>query len=434
MTSPIEFDDFLAELDGRRARLLKLVDPNDPSRTALIDELTELGEQLIVADEELRVQQEELNAARERLQSLVHQRELLLESSVNPYVLTDSRGVVLNSNRAAAELLRLPAIRRTPRPIATWFEVGDRAEVRGLISRINTGQAAEASARVIVRRADRSTIPVQVTVRAVDAGPGRTELQWEFVLEPPADAPRSLRLVSGSARPAATTDRELVTVLTALAGELAGCATEKQLLATVLERSHALVPGTRHAGVSLRRRAAVIAAAGTGELATSCDRLQLELGEGPAVAALAERSVVLVTDVATDARWPRFCAEATALGVGSMLAVGLGTGERSLGALTLYADRPGVFDDTSEFAASILAAHVGIALTRLRTEENLRAGLASREVIGEAVGILIERRRITSEQAFQLLVRASQHSNIKLREVAQIVVQTGQDPAQIRSR
>ena len=60
--------------------------------------------------------------------------------------------------------------------------------------------------------------------------------------------------------------------------------------------------------------------------------------------------------------------------------------------------------------------------------------MASRQVIGEAMGVLIERHRITSEQAFARLVRASQNSNIKLREVAQIVCETGQDPAQIRPR
>ena len=126
MTSPVDLDRFLADLGGRRARLLELVDPQDPGVAALVEELTDLGEQLIVADEELRVQQEELAAARQQVENLAHERDVLLQASAHPYVLTDYRGVVLRANRAAERLIRQPAARRAPRPIATWFEVADR--------------------------------------------------------------------------------------------------------------------------------------------------------------------------------------------------------------------------------------------------------------------------------------------------------------------
>src|SRR4051794_16854935 len=115
MTSPVELERFLAALGVRRERLLELVPTiEDADRAGLIEELTELGEQLIVAEEELRVQQEELTAAREQLARLAHERESLFQSAA-AYVLTDDRGVVLRANRAAQQLILQPRARITPR-------------------------------------------------------------------------------------------------------------------------------------------------------------------------------------------------------------------------------------------------------------------------------------------------------------------------------
>ena len=194
------------------------------------------------------------------------------------------------------------------------------------------------------------------------------------------------------------------------------------------------MPAADQAGVLLLRRRGRNTGAWTAEQAAVCDRQQVELEQGPALAAMSDRSMVVVADTAAESRWPAFVSLATDFGMRSVLAVDLHAGDTALGVLSLYAGRPEAFDDPARFAAAMLAMHVGVALGHLRTKQNLRAGLASRELIGEAIGVLIERRRITSEQAFQLLVRASQHSNIKLREVAQIVCETGQDPAQIRAR
>jgi PAS domain-containing protein len=434
MTSPAELDRFLAELGGRRKRLSALMDSQEPGLAVLAEELTELGEQLIVADEELRVQQEELTAARQQVENLAHERDVLLQASAHPYVLTDYRGVVLRANRAAERLIRQPAARRAPRPIATWFEVADRPAIRNLITQTVAGQQTTARTRADIQRSDRTVVSVEVTVTAiVDAHTGGIELQWELETEPVADAPAKLRLVAEPDPPPAA-ERELITELALLATELGQCETEEDLLAITVERVRQLVPAADQAGVLLPRRRGRNTGAWTAEQAAVCDRQQAELAQGPAMAAMAERSMVVVADTAAESRWPAFVPLATEFGVRSMLAVDLHAGDTTLGVLSLYAARPEAFDDPARFAAAMLAMHVGVALGHLRTEQNLRAGLASRELIGEAIGVLIERRRITSEQAFQLLVRASQHSNIKLREVAQIVRETGQDPAQIRAR
>jgi ANTAR domain/GAF domain len=432
VTSPVELDRFLAELGGRRARLLELVDSQDPGHTALVDELTELGEQLIVADEELRVQQEELTEARRQLEAVAVQRELLFQSSTRAFVQTDQRGVVQRANRAADQLVRRPTVRQTPRPIATWFQVADRAAVRSLISAVTAGREQEGQTRAVIQRSDGATVQVQVSVTAaVEPESGRTILQWELV--PGSEAQSPLHLVSDPAeQPPA--EHRLLAGLAEFATELAEAGSETAILTAILQRATELLDGVDAAGILLLDRHGLVdPSAWTDEAALVCDRLQSELRQGPALAALDERATILVADFDAEPRWPQFTARATSVGLYSALSVCLGTGEAPLGALTLYAERPAAFDDSVRFGASMLCVHAGIALRHLRAEQNLRAGMASRQVIGEAMGVLIERHRLTSEQAFERLVRASQHSNIKLREVARIVRETGEDPAQIRS-
>jgi len=122
------------------------------------------------------------------------------------------------------------------------------------------------------------------------------------------------------------------------------------------------------------------------------------------------------------------------LGIRSVLALPL-TANSQLGALNLYARYPGVFGVFDRARAALLASLAGLALSVAHSHEdeerradNLHGALVSREIIGEAMGILMERERITADQAFDVLRRASQHLNIKLREVAQNLVDTGEDP------
>ena len=118
----------------------------------------------------------------------------------------------------------------------------------------------------------------------------------------------------------------------------------------------------------------------------------------------------------------------------SLLAIRL-LADRTLGALNLYARLPRAYGATDRATGVIFATHAGIALAAVeaRTEahrvEHLEQALSSRELIGQAQGILMERERITPDQAFDVLRRASQHLNVKLREVAQHLVDTGERPA-----
>lgn len=190
-----------------------------------------------------------------------------------------------------------------------------------------------------------------------------------------------------------------------------------------------VVPGCDYAGVSWFQAGQPIETpASSDEIAAVLDKVQFELGEGPAVEAMWEGDTVWVENMRTETRWPRFTARAAEAGVSSMLSCQLPSPRKTSAALNLYARSVGALDEDSVDVVQVFAAHASIALVHRRTEVGLRAAIETRGSIGQAIGILIERHRISPEQAFAMLVRASQRSHVRLRDVATYVVDTGVDP------
>ncbi|MGY1680685.1 GAF and ANTAR domain-containing protein [Geodermatophilus sp. SYSU D01176] len=194
------------------------------------------------------------------------------------------------------------------------------------------------------------------------------------------------------------------------------------------------VPGAEDAGISfVVDRSRIEARAPTGAHPRALDALQDQLGEGPCYSAIREHATVRAPDVATEARWPRFAAAAGEQGVGSMLTVRLHhTADSTLGALNLYASTPHAFDTDSEAIARIFAVHAALALAAAEREEHLEAALRSRDRIGQAKGILMERYKLTPEQAFAVLATISSGTNRKLRDIADEIATTGAIPADPR--
>jgi GAF domain-containing protein len=221
-----------------------------------------------------------------------------------------------------------------------------------------------------------------------------------------------------------------VRMVAELAAELVDTPSLEELLERALALAIDIVPGCEQAGISLLQNRVVETPASVGTLAAACDKLQEQLGDGPCVTALLEADIVRIDDIGTDTRWPEFAAGAARAGLGSMLACRLATQRDKLGALNMYSSEPNAFDEESEAMAAGYAAHVSLALSALDRESNLRRALQSREVIGQAMGILMERHRITASQAFDVMVHASQRSNVKLRAIADELVRTGSLPAQ----
>jgi hypothetical protein len=192
------------------------------------------------------------------------------------------------------------------------------------------------------------------------------------------------------------------------------------------------VEGASAAGITVMHRDGTLETpAYTDEWVLQLDREQARCHEGPCLVLGAPRepAVVTIDDMASERRWPRFAAAAERLGVHSMMSCSLPLvhgGRRA--ALNLHARAASAFDETAAETAALCAAHSCLAFEQTYLISSLRSALASRQVIGEATGVLMERHRVDSPVAFQMLVDSSQRLNVKVRRIAQYVVRTGQDP------
>jgi GAF domain-containing protein len=197
-----------------------------------------------------------------------------------------------------------------------------------------------------------------------------------------------------------------------------------ETLQAIVEVARASVPGFDEVGIStLHKDGKVQTRAATGDLVHQLDDLQYGLSEGPCVDTLREAHVVVAPHIQHDQRWPRYVPAAVERGLRSQLAVRLYLDDQgTLGGLNLYSTTSDDVDPEAEGTAELFAAHAAIALGNARERENLNQALHSRKVIGQAVGILMERYEMNEDRAFAFLVRASSHANIKLREVAQELV------------
>ena len=201
---------------------------------------------------------------------------------------------------------------------------------------------------------------------------------------------------------------------------------EPALVSAVCAESVRLIDPARHAGVILaldRRHLEIVAT--TGPVPQQLDELQQQTGTGPCLAAAQSQDVIRIEDVGTDLRWPPFAEQATAAGVRSMLCLPLHVDTTTFGTLSLYAESPRAFKDVTESVARVLAVLAAITLSESRGRSNLQRALESRDLIGQAKGIIMQARRVTADEAFALLVRRSQETNTKLVVVAEAVVTTG---------
>lgn len=227
---------------------------------------------------------------------------------------------------------------------------------------------------------------------------------------------------------------ELAATFAGMARDLLRAGDVSDTLEAIVGLAVEAIEGCDLAGVFVLEGGTVKTLVETGPAVSRIDAAQVRTGEGPCLESIARSEVVYSDDLAGDSRWPLFAPLAEQAGARSALALPLVT-DGSAGALNLYSRYRGAFGVLDRAKAVTLAALAGLALASARTRDdenrradNLQTGLVTREIIGQAEGILMERERLTSEQAFQVLRQASQHLNVKLRDVAQNLVDTGERP------
>ncbi|GLZ48929.1 hypothetical protein Acsp06_51140 [Actinomycetospora sp. NBRC 106375] len=201
----------------------------------------------------------------------------------------------------------------------------------------------------------------------------------------------------------------------------------EDVLTRIVAAATQTVPGADGGGIACLDREAVRGRHATADVIREIDQVQDDLGEGPSVTAAADppsSGMVIAHDLGcrpdTD-RWPRFAAVAVARGYRSVMSTQLSADPRA--ALTLYSRTAHAFDEQACVMAGLFATQAAVLLHGAERAANLERALDSRDLIGQAKGILMERFTITSADAFDLLVTSSQETNLKLVEVARWLVE-----------
>jgi GAF domain-containing protein len=202
----------------------------------------------------------------------------------------------------------------------------------------------------------------------------------------------------------------------------------EQVLSDVTTAALELIPGADSAGVLLIGKGGKWDSVGvTSDLPHRLDELQMELNEGPCVEAALDDVIVRTEDFRTDRRFPKYSPAVVELGVMSGVSFKLYTANRTAGALNLFSFKPNAFDGESETFGVVLAAHAAAAILASREGEELQSALTTRDRIGQAKGIIMERYNVDDVRAFEMLRRLSQDSNTRLSDIAARVIETRGD-------
>lgn len=181
------------------------------------------------------------------------------------------------------------------------------------------------------------------------------------------------------------------------------------------------IAGAQYAGITLAEKNRVVSSlAATHRYATALDEIQNQVGEGPCLEAAWQHQLMHIGDLNAERRWPRYRRSALEqTPIRCIMSYELAISGNSIAALNFYAERPHAFAADAQQLGEMFASHIALAWSIMRHHEQFRSALASRDVIGQAKGVIMERFRLDAVEAFELLARVSQQSNTRLIDVAQ---------------
>lgn len=210
-----------------------------------------------------------------------------------------------------------------------------------------------------------------------------------------------------------------------LSRDIAAPRSLEQVLTDVTAAAVELIPAADVAGVLLIKAGGDFeSVADTDSLAAELDKLQQEFREGPCHDAALKQTIVRTDDLREESRWPRYAPAAVERGVLSSLSFKLYTAERTAGALNLFSFKANSWDTEAETIGTVFAAHAASAIIAGRYGQQMQSALSTRDRIGQAKGIIMERYGVDELRAFDLLRRLSQESQVKLVDIAQRVIDT----------
>jgi GAF domain-containing protein len=222
---------------------------------------------------------------------------------------------------------------------------------------------------------------------------------------------------------------ELAGVFARMSGLLLSEETVETSLQLLSGLAHETVSGSCGAGVSVIEGRRRVSSGSTDDRVREADGLQYELDEGPCLTAASMGMRIRVDDLADEPRWPRWAAAVQPLGLRAALSVPLVAGEGTLGAIKVYADRPGAFDTRSENRLALFSAQAALLVANVRTydrakrlSQGMREAVTARDIIGTAKGVLMGRHAIDEDAALRMLLARSQQEGAALAEAARAVV------------
>lgn len=216
-------------------------------------------------------------------------------------------------------------------------------------------------------------------------------------------------------------------VFTSLADIVAEGSASKEMYAAICVAATLMVPGCDRASLMIKRDGVCNTAAASDPVAHTIDKLELALGCGPCLDAIEEQTPQLAPDLTTGEQWPALAARVVdETPVRAALSVQLSVDRAKVGALNLFSDTANAFDTASVQQAALLAAFATVAINAAAHSEDaatLRRGLTRNRMIGKAVGMLMVLNDVDDDEAFAILRRISQDSNVKLADVAEDFIQ-----------
>lgn len=410
---PQPFGAQLAELRERLDRTREQ-DGEPVDSALLVADLETAYEELRVADEEVRAQQEQIAQLLEGQTLLRWQQERMMAVLPVATLTTDPHGIIRVANVATAHLLGMRMARVLGKPVLTLFAAEERPQLRRLLSQV-AGGGTGFHRRTVLAPRDGDAVEVEVTATR---SPGSAlEIGWMIL-----DARLSHTGEEAGESP----------LPDALAG-MATLATEVGDLQELLQRAAELAalglgdPGSE-VTVTLGPPDAPDALASTGVNAQLFDGAQIAHGEGPCITAFETLGTVHSPDVHHDARWPRLAPDVPGA-IRGAIAAPLENGDRLIGAINVYRTTTGRATHLLP-RAELLAATIAAVIHEFSLKSELRdlaadmeRALTSRAVIDQAKGIVIAERGCTAEEAFEHLVKLSSSQQLKLRDVARLLVE-----------
>jgi PAS domain S-box-containing protein len=391
---------------------------------------------LEVAHEELRVAEAELAEQRRQIEQLVARHDddqrwrdhLFALLSVGTLV-TDAGGKILETNGAAAELFGVRPVHLLGKPLLVYVEAAHRRVVRDLLGRLARG-GTELHATVSLT--PRFGGPLTAELVALPDAQGRGGiLRWLVVPHSGRPGTAGEPATAGDAE-AADVSFRVATALSQLTVLPVEATDQQWLLRRIAPVITAAVPGATGVSVTIGDPIAPDRLASDSTAAQLFDGLQLRLAEGPCVDAFRTGEVVVTADVGADPRWPRLASAARSQAVRSVLALPIKIADERAGVINLYSDKAGVFATPTVRLGELVASAVAAVLRDVSERASLQAlihhlerALHSRAVIEQAKGIVIAHHGGTADEAFARLVTFSSRQNVKLRDLAELIVREG---------